>query len=187
MLYDVVLLCRDGHRRLRADILREVPMRGDVIMAEGKPMEGMVATLSAAGTVLARLEHCRITRMASSSLVLAGTETTVDDLTHRQEWWCRQVSGGPPRPYDPDPPSAVERDLSYATGWVMAGSAGKSPGDLPPSLAALMPCQYPHEKSRNPASAGMTSTSGQPAPKLTSSLSARGSTIGGCLPRILAG
>lgn len=115
MLYDVVLLCRDGHRRLRADILRETPMRGDVVMAEGRPMQGMVATLSAAGAVLAELHHSRITRMAASSLVLAGVETMPDGLTHEQEWWCRQVSGGPPRPYDPDPPSAVARDLSYAS------------------------------------------------------------------------
>jgi len=114
MLMDVVLLRKDGRRRLRADILREVPMRGDVVMAEGRPMQGMVATLKAAGAVLAELHHSRIARMATSSLVLAGVETMADGLTHKQEWWCRQVSGGPPQAYDPDPPSAVARDLSYA-------------------------------------------------------------------------
>lgn len=114
MLYDVVLLRLDGRRRLRADVLRQVPMRGDVTAAEGRPMEGLVATLTAAGAVLARMNHTRITRMAGSSLVLAGSATRADGISEQQEWWCRQVDGGPPRPYDPDPPSAVARDLSYA-------------------------------------------------------------------------
>ena len=131
MLYDVILMRQAGRRRLRADLLREVPMRGDVAVAEGRPMEGLVATLTAAGAVLARMDHARITRMAGSSLVLAGTQTLPDGLTERQEWWCREVRGGPPQPYDPDPPSAVARDLSYAPSWP----------DWLPQFAAAKPCQ----------------------------------------------
>lgn len=113
MLFDVVLLRHVGRRRLRADVLRDVPMRGDVATTDTGARYGLVATLTAAGTELARIERVTITRVASSSMVLAGVEL-IDDMRQAQEWWCRQVDGGPPRPYDPAPPSAVARDLSYA-------------------------------------------------------------------------
>lgn len=115
MLHDVVLLRRDGRRRLRADVLREVPMRGDVAVDEGLSWVGKLATLTAAGAVLASMDHVSLTRIASSSMIILGSEE-IDGLRQQQEWWCRPVSGGPPRPYDPDPPSAVTRDLSYAPG-----------------------------------------------------------------------
>lgn len=113
MLFDVVKLRHEGRRRLRADVLREVPMRGDVATDDTGARFGLIATLSAAGAELARMERVTVSRIASGSLVLAGVEL-VDDLRYAQEWWCRPVSGGPPRPYDPDPPSAVSRDPSYA-------------------------------------------------------------------------
>ena len=113
MLFDVVLMRRDGRRRLRADVLRQVPMRGDVATEDTGARYGLIATLSAAGAELARIERVTIKRVASSSLVLDGVEV-VDGERHVQEWWCRLPAGGPPAPYDPDPPSTVARDPSYA-------------------------------------------------------------------------
>lgn len=113
MLFDVVLLRREGRRRLRADVLRDVPMRGDVATEDTGARLGLIATLTAAGAELARMERVTVTRIASGSLVLAGVELG-DDMRHAQEWWCRLPAGGPPRPYDADPPSEVARDPSYA-------------------------------------------------------------------------
>lgn len=75
---------------------------------------------------------CPNTRMTGGSLVLAGRQTLPDGLSEAQEWWCRQITGGPPRPYDPDPSSAVSRDLSYAP---------ISDGDPLWPFAAPTPCQ----------------------------------------------
>lgn len=113
MLFDVVKLRCGGRRLLRAYVLQAVPMRGDLSTTDTGARHGLVATLTAAGAELARLERATITRVASSSLVLAGVEL-VDGMRQEQEWWCRQVSGGPPRPYNADPPSAVVRDRSYS-------------------------------------------------------------------------
>lgn len=113
MLFDVVLLRKEGRRRLRADVLRDVPMRGDVATKDTGARLGLIATLTAAGAELARMERVSVTRIASGSLVLAGVEV-VGEFKHGQEWWCRLPSGGPPRPYDLEPPSVVARDLSYA-------------------------------------------------------------------------
>ena len=114
MLFDVVLLRHEGRRRLRDDVLREVPVRGDVATTDTGARYGLIATLAAAGAELARMERVTVGRIAGSSLVLAGVEVA-DGERHVQEWWCRMVTGGPPQPYDPDPPSAVVRDPSYAT------------------------------------------------------------------------
>jgi len=113
MLFDVVPLRRDGRRRLRADVLRAGPVRGDVVTEDTGARYGLIATLSAAGAELARIERATIKRVAGSSLVLEGVEV-IDSERHVQEWWCRLPTGGPPRPYDPEPPSAVMRDPSYA-------------------------------------------------------------------------
>ena len=113
MLFDVVPLRQAGRRRLRADVLRHVPMRGDVATEDTGARYGVIATLSAAGAELARMERVTVGRIASSSLVLEGVEV-IDGDRHVQEWWCRLVTGGPPQPYDPDPPSSVARDPSYA-------------------------------------------------------------------------
>lgn len=113
MLFDVVLLRAAGRRRLRADVLRDVPMRGDISTEDTGARYGLIATLSAAGAELARMERVTVTRVATSSMVLAGVEA-IDGDRHVQEWWCRLPAAGPPQPYDADPPSAVARDPSYA-------------------------------------------------------------------------
>lgn len=113
MLYDVVRLRTAGRRRLRVDVLTDVPVRGDVITHDTGSRYGLVAEPRLAGAVHWRLERCQLERIASSSLVLSGVDVN-DDRRHTQEWWCRQPIGGPPQAYDPDPPSAVTRDPSYA-------------------------------------------------------------------------
>lgn len=113
MLFDVVPLRSAGRRRLRADVLRDMPMRGDVATEDTGARYGLIATLNAAGAELARMERVTVARIASGSMVLAGVEVAGDER-HVQEWWCRLPAGGPPRPYDLDPPSAVARDPSYA-------------------------------------------------------------------------
>lgn len=113
MLFDVVLLRKEGRCRLRADVLRDVPMRGDVVTEDTGARYGLIAKLTTAGAELARMERVTVGRIASGSLVLAGVDVAGDER-HVQEWWCRLPTGGPPRPYDPEPPSAVARDPSYA-------------------------------------------------------------------------
>jgi hypothetical protein len=116
MLFDVVLLRCAGRRRLRADVLRDMPVRGDVATADTGARAGLVATLKVAGELVMSLRQCRVTRVTTESLVLAGVESLPDGSLQQQEWWCRTPGGGPPRPYDPEPPSVVVRDLSYAPG-----------------------------------------------------------------------
>lgn len=124
MLFDVVLLRKEGRRRLRADVLRDMPIRGDVTTEDTGARYGLIATLTLAGTLHRRMERVTITRVATGSLVLAGVEV-VDGMRHQQDWWCRLPPGGPPRPYDREPPSVVVRDPSY----VLAGSTGlRQPG-----------------------------------------------------------
>jgi len=113
MLFDIVLLRSEGRRRLRVDVLRDVPIREDISTEDTGARYGVVATLKVAGAVMARMERVTIGRVVTSSLVLAGVEV-LNEERHVQEWWCRQGEGGPPRPYDADTPSVVERDPSYA-------------------------------------------------------------------------
>lgn len=113
MLFDVVLLRQAGRRRLRADVLRDLPVRGDVATEDTGARYGLIATLTLAGAVRWRMERVSITRIASGSIVLAGIEVA-DDMRQAQEWWCRLPAGGPPRTYDPEPPSAVTQDPSYS-------------------------------------------------------------------------
>ena len=116
MIFDVVLLRRDGRKRLQVDVLRQMPIRGDVSTEDTGARMGLIALLTVDGAARWRLEHCRITRIAADSLVLSGVETVDGDLRHRQAWWCRLPPPGSdgPHPFDPDPPSAVRRDRSYA-------------------------------------------------------------------------
>jgi len=114
MIFDVVLMRRDGRKRLRSDLLQQVPVRGDVSTTDTGARSGLIATLTTDGSTLLRLTQCRVTRVAGDSLVLSGVEETSDGLLQRQAWWCRLPGPGKPRPYDPDPPSVVARDLSYA-------------------------------------------------------------------------
>lgn len=113
MLFDVVPLRSAGRRRLRADVLRDLPMRGDVATDDTGARYGLIATLTLAGVVRGRMERVTVARIASSSMVLAGVEVAGDER-HVQEWWCRLPAGGPPRAYDPEPPAVVVRDPSYA-------------------------------------------------------------------------
>lgn len=117
MIFDVVPLRRDGRKHLQVDVLRQMPIRGDVSTEDTGARMGLIATLTIAGAAHWQLEHCRITRVAADSLVLAGVETGASGLRHRQAWWCRLPPPGSagPRPFDPDPPSAVKRDPSYST------------------------------------------------------------------------
>jgi hypothetical protein len=114
MLFDTVPLRQGGRRRLRADVLREVPVRGDVATEDTGARAGLIAKLTVAGELVMSLRQCRVTRVTTESLVLAGVESLPDGSLQQQEWWCRLPGGGPPQPYDPDPPSAVRRDLSYS-------------------------------------------------------------------------
>ena len=113
MLFDVVPLRTEGRRRLRADVLRDLPVRGEVSTEDTGARYGLIATLTAAGAELARMERVTVGKIASSSMVLAGVEVAGDER-HVQEWWCQLPTGGPPRPYDADPPSVVAKDPSYA-------------------------------------------------------------------------
>jgi len=115
MIFDVVLMRRDGRKRLRSDLLQQLPVRGDVSTTDTGARSGLIATLMTDGSPLWRLAQCRVTRVAADSLVLSGVEETCDGLLQRQAWWCRLAGPGGPRPYDPHPPSAVARDLSYAS------------------------------------------------------------------------
>ena len=114
MIFDVVLLRREGRRRLRSELQQQMPVRGNVTTDNGGARDGLTATLTCDGTAVWRLAQCRITRMAADSLVLAGVESTPDGMLQRQAWWCRAPGPGGPRPFDPDPPSAVTRDASYS-------------------------------------------------------------------------
>jgi hypothetical protein len=111
---DVVLLRHAGRPRLRADVLRQLPMRGEVVTTDTGARCGLIATLTVAGSEVWRLSQCRVSGITGGSLVLAGVESTTDGLLQRQAWWCRLPGIGEPRPFDPSPPSAVARDLSYA-------------------------------------------------------------------------
>ncbi|HQC95194.1 MAG TPA: hypothetical protein PK306_05760 [Aquabacterium sp.] len=114
MIFDVVQLRIAGRRRLRADVLREMPVRGDLATDDTGARHGLVATLTLAGAEHARMERVTVARIARGSLVLAGVEQ-VGDERHVQEWWCLLPTVGPTRPYDAVPPSVVARDPSYAT------------------------------------------------------------------------
>ncbi len=114
MIFDDVIMRCDGRKRLRSDLLQQLPVRGDVSTADTGARSGLIATLTTEGSPHWRLAQCRVTRVARDGLVLSGVEETCDGLLQRQAWWCRLPGPGKPRPYDPDPPSVVARDLSYA-------------------------------------------------------------------------
>lgn len=113
------MLRREGRRRLRNEVLADMPVRGEVTI-DGKGIEGLTATLERPdmrGSPSRRLLTVRLVKMRAGSIVISGIEEFPDALggmRHRQAWWCRLPSGPLPRPYDPNPPSPVQRDPSYA-------------------------------------------------------------------------
>lgn len=114
MIFDIVQMRREGRKRLRADLLQQLPVRGEVTTQDTGAKSGLIASLTVDGNLLWRLSQCRVTRITAGGLVLAGIEETPDGLSQRQAWWCRLPGPGAPRPYDPNPSSVVARDLSYA-------------------------------------------------------------------------
>lgn len=118
MLFDVVFLRRGGRRRLRAEVVSDLPLRGDVAIAGGG-IHGLTATLTCAGAAepMRNLANCRLTHLRGEHLVISGIEEIRDgesSLREVQSWWCRLPTGGTPGPFDPHPPSVVKRDKSYA-------------------------------------------------------------------------
>lgn len=113
------MLRREGRRRLRTDVLADMPLRGEVTVS-GVGIHGMTATLERPdmpGKAARTLLNCRMTALRGQSLVLGGVEELPDALggmRHRQAWWCRLPAGTVPRPADPDPPSHVHRRPSYS-------------------------------------------------------------------------
>lgn len=118
VLLDVVMLRREGRRRLKNELLAEMPIRGEVTIG-GRGIDGLTATLERAdmpGSPCRKLLTVRLVRMHESHLVISGIEELPDargGLRHQQAWWCRLPAGAQPRPFDPNPPSAVRRDPSY--------------------------------------------------------------------------
>lgn len=113
------MLRRDGRRRLKTEVLADMPLRGEVSV-RGGGIHGLIATLErldVPGSPARTLYTCRITVLRGPHLVLSGVEEMADHLggiRQRQAWWCRTPSGPRPRPYDPNPPSPVRRDPSYS-------------------------------------------------------------------------
>lgn len=114
MRFDVVLLRHAGRPRLRADVLRQLPMRGEVVTTDTGARCGLIATLTVAGSEVWRLSQCRVSGITGGSLVLAGVESTTDGLLQRQAWWCRLPTSAAPQSFDSDPLSAAATDQSQA-------------------------------------------------------------------------
>ena len=121
VLFDVVKIYRGGRRRLRAEVLAEMPLRGDVRIDDGG-IHGLTATLVRADMPDSRpawvLHSVRTGRMRGNHWLLTGIEEAPDPtgylMRERQTWWCRRPGSGGPMPFDPEPPSAVPRDPTYA-------------------------------------------------------------------------
>lgn len=121
MVFDVVFLCRDGRDRLRSDVLSDMPIRGDVSILRGGiagDMATLVRLIDAPGKPCRTLRSARAVPMRGRHLMIEGIEQVRDDrggtMNHRQVWWCRLPRDGESAgPFDPDPPSAVQRDPSY--------------------------------------------------------------------------
>lgn len=122
MVFDVVFLCRNGRDRLRADVLSDMPIRGDVSIVRGG-IDGDTATLvrlsDGPGKPCRTLRRVTAAPMRGRHLMIEGIEQVSDangsTMNNRQVWWCRLPKGGEDAaPLDPDPPTAVRRDPSYA-------------------------------------------------------------------------
>lgn len=113
------MLRKEGRRRLRAEVLADLPLRGEVTI-EGKGIEGLTATLERPdmpGSPCRTLLNVRLVKLREAHLLISGVEelpAALGGIRHRQAWWCRVPSGPHPQPIDPNPPSQVRRDPSYA-------------------------------------------------------------------------